>query len=318
MNSSVPFFSVITPVHNKAPHVARAIRSVLAQTWDNFELLLVDDASSDDSLQEMQAFSDERLRIFQRDTPGPGGYAARNLAISRARAQWIAFLDADDEWMPDHLETMHAMITAHPDVPVFTSARMWEKGGVRRLDSFSATMTARTRMISFLEYLRFSSRDRNPIDTNSIVVRRNLLPRTDWFPQGRTPRSGDLYLWVVLLARAGRALWSARVGSVSYRDIIGVSRSCAPSLTLSHEMVRELAPDLSRRELAMLRRYANRLVSRAWFEGRAHGQKPARPLPRELYWLAGNPGFCLKWTVLSFVPLAWFNGLARVKRSFRG
>ncbi|MDI9370841.1 MAG: glycosyltransferase family A protein, partial [Synergistota bacterium] len=76
MESSTPFFSAVIPVYNKGPHVARAIRSVLAQTWQNYELLLINDASTDESLEEMQKYTDPRIRILHRDTPGPGGYAA--------------------------------------------------------------------------------------------------------------------------------------------------------------------------------------------------------------------------------------------------
>ena len=119
MTKIVPFFTAVIPVYNKGPHVARAIKSVLDQTFQDFELVLVNDASTDNSLAEMKRFADPRIRILHRDSPGTGGYAARNLGIGEAKAEWVAFLDADDEWYPKHLERMKEIIAKFPDVKFF-------------------------------------------------------------------------------------------------------------------------------------------------------------------------------------------------------
>src|SRR5690606_31751069 len=96
--------SVIVPAYNKGPHIKRCINSIVKQTYSCFELIIVYDQSSDDTLKGIEEFTDSRIRLFKRDVPGPGGYAARNLGIEKANGNWIAFLDADDEWYPDHLE----------------------------------------------------------------------------------------------------------------------------------------------------------------------------------------------------------------------
>src|SRR5690606_7754713 len=97
-------FSVIIPVHNKAPHLNRSINSVLNQTFLEFELILINDASTDGSMKILESYSDPRIRLLERSTPGPGGYAARNLGIQTAKFKWISFLDADDAWEIDYLE----------------------------------------------------------------------------------------------------------------------------------------------------------------------------------------------------------------------
>lgn len=76
MPQGSPFFSIIIPVYNKGPHIQRSISSVLNQTFQNFELILINDASTDNSLEEMQKFTDPRIRILYRSEPGSGGYAA--------------------------------------------------------------------------------------------------------------------------------------------------------------------------------------------------------------------------------------------------
>jgi glycosyltransferase involved in cell wall biosynthesis len=102
--SDNPFFSVIVPVYNKEKYVHRAVSSILNQSYKDFELIIVCDPSTDNSNAEVEKFTDPRIRVFHRDKPGPGGYAARNLGIENSKGQWISFLDADDVWYSSHLD----------------------------------------------------------------------------------------------------------------------------------------------------------------------------------------------------------------------
>ena len=94
--------SVIMPNYNSEKHIEATIKSVLAQTYQNWELLFVDDCSSDSSLEIAKAFQDERIHIFSMKENG-GAALARNKAIEEAKGRWIAFLDSDDLWAPEKL-----------------------------------------------------------------------------------------------------------------------------------------------------------------------------------------------------------------------
>jgi glycosyltransferase involved in cell wall biosynthesis len=98
-----PAVSVIIPTYNRADHVGRGIRSVLTQTFQDFEVLIVDDGSTDKSEEIVRGFNDSRILYLRRDTNG-GAAAARNTGIQAARGEYIAFLDSDDEWLPEKLE----------------------------------------------------------------------------------------------------------------------------------------------------------------------------------------------------------------------
>lgn len=102
---SRPQVSIVTPVHNAQAYVEEMIRSVQAQTLSDWELLLVDDASSDESLKRMKqaAGNDGRIRIFPRSKK-EGAAAARNFGTRHAAGRYLAFLDADDKWKPEKLE----------------------------------------------------------------------------------------------------------------------------------------------------------------------------------------------------------------------
>ncbi|MFG2684341.1 glycosyltransferase family 2 protein [Streptomyces sp. NPDC048392] len=97
--------SVVMPVHNSAATLGPAVRSVLAQTHTDLELLITDDASSDDSMDLLRAFARRDERVLVKAAPEQGGAGrARNLAMERARGSYVAFLDSDDLWLPAKLE----------------------------------------------------------------------------------------------------------------------------------------------------------------------------------------------------------------------
>jgi len=101
-----PFFSIIMPVYNRAAVVGRAITSCLTQSFSSFELVIVDDASSDASVAAIRAFDDPRVRLLVHET-NRGPCPARNTAMAAARGEWFVFLDSDDELLPGALEAIH-------------------------------------------------------------------------------------------------------------------------------------------------------------------------------------------------------------------
>lgn len=112
-SASAPLFSVIIPVFNGAGTIARAIQSVLEQSFRDFELIVVDDGSSDETGAVVQGFGD-RLRYLHQDNAGVS--RARNNGAQLARGQWLAFLDCDDWFLPDRLARHAAMIQVSPSL----------------------------------------------------------------------------------------------------------------------------------------------------------------------------------------------------------
>lgn len=97
-----PLVTVVIPAFNRAGSIGRAIRSVLAQTYGNLEIIVVDDCSTDDTLKEAEGFGDSRVRCIRHEK-NLGGSAARNTGLKGARGEFTAFLDSDDEWFPEKL-----------------------------------------------------------------------------------------------------------------------------------------------------------------------------------------------------------------------
>ena len=128
-SEKAPLVSVIIPVYNSGRYLEKAVHSVLGQTCKDFELFIVDDGSSDDSLKiarRLATCDPSRITVLQHPDRGNHGVAeTRNLALASARGKYIAFLDADDRWYSNKLEVQLAFMDAHPEVGLtFTKAHI--------------------------------------------------------------------------------------------------------------------------------------------------------------------------------------------------
>jgi len=126
-----PPVSVLTPTHNRAQLLRRAMASVLSQTWREFEWIVVDDGSTDETAQVLAACTDPRLKCIRLD-PNKGVAAARNAGIRMARGNVVAFLDDDDEYLPDYLGSVLDVFGAAgigPDVVWTGVERVFERSG---------------------------------------------------------------------------------------------------------------------------------------------------------------------------------------------
>ncbi len=112
--TGLPEVSVVIPTYNRAGLLRRAVKSVLDQTYQDFEIIVVDDCSTDDTQKTLADFKDERIKYVRHNkNKGPG--ASRNTGIRIARGRYIAFLDSDDEWLPEKLEKQVKKMSESPD-----------------------------------------------------------------------------------------------------------------------------------------------------------------------------------------------------------
>jgi glycosyltransferase involved in cell wall biosynthesis len=200
--SAAPFISVVMPVYNVEAYVADAIRSVLAQTYAHFELIIVDDGGQDRSIEICRSFSDPRIRIISQANRGLAG--ARNTGIAAARGAYVALLDSDDLWHPKKLmlHVIHLEANSHIDVS-YAGSRMINADG----SPLKVAMRPRLTRISPAHILK-----RNPVGNGSAaVIRRTALARVVfahpdiptrpcWFDESFR-QSEDIELWVRMAAR---------------------------------------------------------------------------------------------------------------------
>lgn len=108
--------SIVIPLYNKEKQIGLALQSVFQQTYQDFEIIIVDDGSTDQSAEVVKKSNDKRIKLFQQKNAGVS--AARNQGVEIAQGEWIAFLDADDEWMPEYLETQVTLSEKFPEASV--------------------------------------------------------------------------------------------------------------------------------------------------------------------------------------------------------
>lgn len=119
----VPQISVVIPLFNKETYIARAINSVLSQTYRDFEIIVINDGSTDKSAEVVRSFSDSRIRLINQKNNGVS--FTRNQGVKCAQSNFVAFLDADDEWMPTHLETLLRLNKRFPNAGIYATAFNW-------------------------------------------------------------------------------------------------------------------------------------------------------------------------------------------------
>ena len=112
-----PLISVIIPLYNKAPHIKRAIDSVLQQTFQDFELIIINDGSTDGSEHIVSEYNDSRIHLINQKNQGVS--AARNNGVNHSKSDFVSFLDADDEWLPEFLETILKLREVYPNAGVY-------------------------------------------------------------------------------------------------------------------------------------------------------------------------------------------------------
>jgi glycosyltransferase involved in cell wall biosynthesis len=197
--------SVVIPLFNKEATIARALRSVLAQTFQDFEVIVVNDGSTDNGPRLVAG--DPRIRLVNQANAGVA--AARNRGVAETRGEIVAFLDADDEWLPGFLETVCSLMRAHPDSEMFaTSYFKVGPDGQRR--------PARLSDANLLDYFRVASASEPPVNASCVAIRKRALEEVGGFPVGITSGE-DLLTWARLAARAPVA-YRAEPLAVFYRD----------------------------------------------------------------------------------------------------
>ena len=183
--------SVLIPLYNKASEVERTVRSVLAQSSLPHEIIIVDDGSTDRSLEVVRAIESPLIKIFTQ--PNAGVSAARNRAIREAQGEWVALLDADDRWHADYLAEQERMIERYPDCGAYATAFKVDDG----LREVVGDTPQSEGVVDFFK----ESMHRYVMIPSATLLRRELVLELGGFPEGM--RMGeDQYLWTKVARRA--------------------------------------------------------------------------------------------------------------------
>ncbi len=185
----MPFFSVIIPLYNKEKFVENAVKSALKQTFSDYEIIIVNDGSTDNSEAIVKAFTDPRIQYFSKENEGVA--VARNFGINKAVGEYICFLDADDYWYPDFLKTMYSYIQKLPEQKVFSCAIEVETKHKSFSPTYSITKKSDFEIVNFFD----ASQRECVLWTSSTVLHKSVLTTVGQF-DAQIKKSEDTELWI--------------------------------------------------------------------------------------------------------------------------
>lgn len=204
-NIIVPFFTVVIPLYNKEKYLRRCLDSVLNQSCSDFEIVIVDDGSTDSSRSIATSYSDSRIRLVQQ--PNAGVSAARNTGISEARSKWVAFLDADDEYLPSFLAEVSLCIEKYPEAGAVYADPIWFSKG-EQLNKLAHRCNFAELIPDYFNYIVF--RQGYEIHSSCVVVKKEIFSRAGRFPVGvKVGEDSDMWMrvaWTTSIAHIPKPL----------------------------------------------------------------------------------------------------------------
>jgi len=259
-------FTVVIPLYNKENYIRRAVDSVLSQNLEDFELIIINDGSTDASLSKLNDINDDRLKVSTQPNKGVG--EARNNGISKARFNWVALLDADDFWHTSHLSELKSIIEKFPD-----SGLVSTRNKIIHTESDITNVHEREKYsIVSIDYFNEASKDLTIVHSSAVCIKKSVFDTIGGFKDMKMGE--DLEYWArialrypVAVSNKTTSYYCRGVGGVSesttYNKYVQPKRLCdvSPSINL---LVQESENDPSILKSRSVRKYINsRLASGA-------------------------------------------------------
>ncbi len=211
-------FSVVIPLYNKEDHIFETVESVLGQEYSDFELIIVDDGSTDKSLEIVQSISDERLKLVSQENAGEG--AARNRGIREANREFIAFLDADDYWKENHLAVLKRLIEKFPKVGIYASNyQIKNKQAFQRPDFAYLKKDNDQKIVNYFEVVTDGDQI---VNSSNSCIPKQVFKKIGFFKENE-PLGTDLDMWGRIALEYDIA-FTREISSVYNQEAI--NRSC--------------------------------------------------------------------------------------------
>ena len=189
-----PYFSIIIPLYNKEKHIKDTLNSVWSQSFVDFEVIVVNDGSTDDSLENLKTITDDRLNVFS--TKNQGVSKARNYGISKASSDLIVFLDADDIWLEHHLQDLNDLLEQFPNCGMYCKAYD-KQDGPNLITSKFNTISDKSPWEGIVEDYFESSIINSIAWTSAVMIPKSTLESVGVFDPEITLGAGeDTDLWI--------------------------------------------------------------------------------------------------------------------------
>jgi glycosyltransferase involved in cell wall biosynthesis len=267
---STALVSVVIPTYNYGKYVVETVENVLNQTYRNFEIIVVDDGSTDDTRERLKAYAD-RIRYVHQENQGCA--AARNTGIQAASGEWIAFLDADDLWHPQKLEVQMAYLAKHPDIVLLAANHLEDlSGGWPAIDIDHELPAESISVEDIVTRSRFGP--------SCVLTRKDCFAESGAFDSSLAPGAEDRDMWIRIASLFPAAilrapLWWYRIhgSSMSYHaeNMIRSERQVLEKTFAANQLLRKNWP-VRLQTFSYFHRSAACMYDTAGMHSRALGQ----------------------------------------------
>ncbi|WP_219007325.1 glycosyltransferase family 2 protein [Aquimarina litoralis] len=170
----MPLFSVVIPLYNKEKYIAATIRSVLDQKETDYEIIVVNDGSTDGSEDIVLEFKNPKIKYFKKNNTGVSD--TRNFGISKTTGTYVAFLDADDYWFSNHLSEFKKSMSKHPDYLIFCNNYSVQLTSKKNIQTSFSYLPSNDQIVIIENYFR-SSLNHSIVNSNSICIHASVLKK---------------------------------------------------------------------------------------------------------------------------------------------
>ena len=186
-----PFFSIVLPTYNQSKFLEKCINSILSQSFKNWELLVINNNSTDNTINLIKKFNDKRIKVFNINNEGILA-RSRNLGIRKSKSEWICFIDTDDRWYPKKLEMIKIFIEKNNGDLFYHDLEFENKYFLFLKKKIKDKSNTVTRPI-----IQYFVKNGNPIGQSSVVVRKKLLKKINLVSEKKDKFSWeDFDLWI--------------------------------------------------------------------------------------------------------------------------
>lgn len=294
--------SVVIPLYNKEALIAETIDSVLSQTFTEFEVIVVNDGSTDGSLAKVSAITDPRVKIISIENAGVS--VARNMGIDTAQGDWVAFLDGDDWWAPTFLEEMVKAISDYPKHELFASGRSRVFQEV--VDRYEHKYLPKDGETASVNYYEVISEFLPVINSSNVVIHKSLFATAGYFRTGQRKHE-DHDLWM-RLAVGQEVIFINKNLSFYRKTEAGTASFASFSATDFHDFLSTMVSvkeKISEQERSYFSKYCDKYVPLVYLQyyGQYSKDDNAKVFGQIKKLLSGSS--LLKAKVIKVLPLKW-------------
>lgn len=233
-----PSFSIVIPLYNKENSITRVVKSILNQTYQNFEIVIVNDGSTDKSLQKLEIYNDTRIRIINKENEGVS--IARNVGIFASKNEWICLVDADDPKLENFLYEISIAINLYPKEKIFATS-FYSVYNNNKTIEYDFPINNK---ISKVDYLTFLFKGWSAVNSSNTVIHRNIFMK-DLFRRGQ--KQFEDFDFFIRIYQPNSIVYINK--ALSFRNYTSENRASEnslhlPSLAKYYETIADVFPNL--------------------------------------------------------------------------